>query len=456
MLTHPITKNKSPQPSARSNSFSQSSYGPSSDLPKERRHTLSVSLSRTPSKRSSEPRTEEIYAPDDGRIDPLSKRPWWSNPSRAPPKIVRAKDDLPRDPPPGLLARSLSLPVKPYQSERDRHSFSGTFSGAGSQMRGKIHEGVASGVTGLGGAIQGVGDKVLGGRRVKTDDVGMQEHAREAYYEDGYANPGYVEDSDYYSPSRAKGAGFRHSMSGASGVGQRIIHGMEMFETGVDTAGERFAATNVGGKVVGAGTSVATGLGNMASKVSSGTSTDRFSGNESGGKRASIGSSFASGVSNAGSKISSGASGLSDRIAHNNVGGRIAGVGSNVVSGVSSMGSKIAHSNVGEKITGVSSNVATGLSTVGSKIAHSNVRGKIVGVSSSVATGVSNVGSKIAIGASGFGDKITHSHVGAKIGGAGSSIAMGVSSVGSKVASGVGSVGTKLGGLVRGKAGREE
>ncbi|KAI8619236.1 hypothetical protein BC830DRAFT_1105267, partial [Chytriomyces sp. MP71] len=451
---------KKAEPSVRSNNFPQSSFGSSSDLPKGRRHTLTASISRNPSKRSSEPRTEQIHAPDDGHVDPLSKRPWWSSPSRAPPKIVRARDILPRDPPPSLLARSLSLPAKPYQSERDRHSISGTVSGAGSKMGGKVYDGVASGITGVGGAIQGVGNKVLGKRRVKTDVVGRQEYVHEEYYEDGYATAGYVEDSgvDYYSPTTVTGVStFRHSMSGAgdggSGIGERISHGMGRFGaklgSGVGATGELSAATKVGGKLVAAGSNSATGQGNILSKISSkttsGTSGDRLSSNKAVGKIADISSSVGNGVSNAESKLT-----------HSNVGGRFTGVGSNVASRVSSMGSKIAHSYVGEKIAGVGGNVATGATNVGSKIARSNVGGKIAGVSSSVATGVSNVGSKIASSSSGLGDKIAHSNVGAKVGGAGSSIATGISNVGSKFVSGVGSTGTKIGDLVRGKSGREE
>ncbi|KAI8829088.1 hypothetical protein BJ741DRAFT_623949 [Chytriomyces cf. hyalinus JEL632] len=82
---------------------------PQHGLPKERRHTVQNPLTRNKDKSN---KTQEIFAPDDGRVDPLTKRPWWSLPGRgiqSPPK----KESLPKSPPmsPPTVFRSVSLPV---------------------------------------------------------------------------------------------------------------------------------------------------------------------------------------------------------------------------------------------------------------------------------------------------------------------------------------------------------
>ncbi|KAJ3394351.1 40S ribosomal protein mrp2, mitochondrial [Chytriomyces hyalinus] len=78
-------------------------------LPKERRHTVQNPLTRNKNKSN---KTQEIFAPDDGRVDPLTKRPWWSLPGRGIQSTPK-KESLPKSPPlsPPTVLRSMSLPV---------------------------------------------------------------------------------------------------------------------------------------------------------------------------------------------------------------------------------------------------------------------------------------------------------------------------------------------------------
>ncbi|KAI8843526.1 hypothetical protein BJ741DRAFT_591147 [Chytriomyces cf. hyalinus JEL632] len=89
---------------------------PQQGLPKERRHTVQNPLTRSKDKKN---KTQEIFAPDDGRVDPLTKRPWWSLPGRGIQSTPK-KESLPKSPPmsPPTVFRSMSLPVAGGSSSR--------------------------------------------------------------------------------------------------------------------------------------------------------------------------------------------------------------------------------------------------------------------------------------------------------------------------------------------------